>query len=96
MESGKVIAASSVIFMDERQPETDFLRNTQLALENGFVKVDENMRANIDSVFACGAVCISGAACAGPKNWDEALNEGRILTDNLIKAMRGEPCQRSW
>ena len=96
LESGKVIAASSVIFMDERQPETDFLRNTPLALENGFVKVDENMRTNIDSVFACGAVCISGSACAGSKNWDEALNESRILTDTLIKAMRGEPCQRSW
>lgn len=35
-------------------PNTEFLKETDVLLDNGFIEVDTNMRTNIEHIFACG------------------------------------------
>lgn len=37
-------------------PNTEFLKETKILLENGYVIVDQNMKTNIDGIYACGDV----------------------------------------
>ena len=50
------LAVNGVFLFVGWQPNTKFLENTKINLDSGYIVTDENMRTNIDGVFACGDV----------------------------------------
>lgn len=87
LTSGKVIGISLAIFADNYLPSTDFLKDTDIKTENGYILVDDNMRTNMDNVFACGAVATKTQVLAKDKTWDEAAQEGAFAAQNLISSV---------
>ena len=58
VKTGSVInlAVNGVFLFVGWQPNTKFLENSKINLDSGYIVTDENMRTNIDGVFACGDV----------------------------------------
>ena len=56
LSNNKVIGASLVIFTSPRQPEFDFLKDTEIKTNRGIL-VDSQMRTNIPFVYAAGDIC---------------------------------------
>lgn len=50
------LSVSGVFLFVGWQPNTKFLENSRINLDNGYIVTDENMKTNIDGVFACGDV----------------------------------------
>ena len=50
------LAVSGVFLFVGWQPNTKFLEKSNIKLENGYIVTDENMKTNIDGIFACGDV----------------------------------------
>ena len=94
LQNGKAIGVCSVIFRDEFESNAGFLKNTDIKTSNGLISVDEQMRTNVDGVFACGSVCARVEGEQKNKNWDEVVNECISVADSIIKRM-GEKCQTS-
>lgn len=94
LSSGKIIAASVAVFTDQAGGNIDFLKDTDIAIENGLILVDELMSTNRKEVFSSGAVSFSRINPEKTKNWDDCLNEGMVLAEVLSKTMKGETCQR--
>lgn len=59
LTDGEVIEADTVVVSIGDMPETDFLPDT-VALENGFVKVDEDFRTSDPKIFAVGDIVKPG------------------------------------
>lgn len=77
LSNQKVIGASLIIFTEPRQPNIEFLRDTEIKTNKG-VLADDQMRTNIPFIFAVGDVSefpdrdkIFG--------WDNAQQEGQTL-----------------
>lgn len=58
VKTGSVInlAVNGVFLFVGWQPNTKFLENSKISLDSGYIVTDENMRTNMDGVFACGDV----------------------------------------
>ena len=58
VKTGTVInlAVNGVFLFVGWQPNTEFLKNSGINLENGYIVTNELMETNIDGVFACGDV----------------------------------------
>ena len=76
LSNGKVIGASLAIFLRERKAQTAFLKETDIATNQGYIIVNAGMRTAIDSVLACGSVCQVEGRAVSDKTWDEAAGEG--------------------
>ena len=50
------LAVSGVFLFVGWQPNTKFLEKSNIKLENGYIVTDENMKTNVDGIFACGDV----------------------------------------
>ncbi len=77
LKEGKVVGASVVVFATGFKSNIDFLKDTPVNIENDFIVVDEQMRTNIENIFACGAVC-------GNMNWDNVIRDSAIIAENII------------
>lgn len=71
----KVVGATLVIFSGASGPNTDFLKDTDIRLDQGIV-VDETMRTNIPFVWAAGDVCRQTEE-GGARGWGQAHASGR-------------------
>jgi len=78
LKEGKVIGASAVIFSTGFKSNIDFLKDTPVNIENDFIVVDEQMRTNVENIFACGAVC-------GNVNWDNVIRDSAIIAENIVR-----------
>jgi NAD(P)H-nitrite reductase large subunit len=77
LKEGKVIGVSAVIFVDGFESSIDFLKGIAINMENDFIVINEQMRTNIENIFACGAVC-------GRFSWDEAVRDSAIIAENIV------------
>ncbi|MEW6075426.1 MAG: NAD(P)/FAD-dependent oxidoreductase [Candidatus Omnitrophota bacterium] len=87
IKTGKIIGACAVIFADCTQGNTAFLKNSNIKMRKGLLSVDEALRTSLDSVYACGSVCIGEQEETRVKTWDEVIREGHALADSLHRAI---------
>ncbi|MFA6216584.1 MAG: NAD(P)/FAD-dependent oxidoreductase [Candidatus Omnitrophota bacterium] len=87
LSEGKIICASSVVFMDELKSNIDFLKNADIAIKDDFIEVDAGMRTCLQNVFACGTVCMRQDAARGVKTWEEVIAESKRVVESLIQAL---------
>ncbi len=68
-------------------PNTDFLKDSGITMDRGYIVTNEHMQTNIDHIYACGDACENKdfitqnrnvTALAGPAN-----RQGRIIADNI-------------
>lgn len=88
LKDGSEHGADIVISATGVRPDTNFLRNSEVLLnEKGYIKVDENLRTNITNIWAIGdAIEVNdyvtktktAIALAGPAN-----RQGRMVADNI-------------
>lgn len=52
--NGEEIKCDGLFIYIGLTPNTDYLKNLNINLENGYIVVDKNMRTNIDKIYACG------------------------------------------
>ncbi len=97
LSSGKAIEASLILFAGNYKPCTEFLKDSQIRAEDGYIIVDELMHTNLDNIFACGSVCCLEDKLGESKSWEESCNEGVIVAKNLIASLeRGSSlCQQT-
>jgi len=97
LSNGKAIGTSLVLFAGNYLPSTDFLKETELKTQAGYIIVDQNLRTNFENIFSCGSVCRNENNLTQQKTWDDAVNEGVLAATNIINLLeRGEaPCQRT-
>lgn len=97
LNNGKVIATDIALFVDGFVPATNFLKESGVKTEKGFIVVDECMRTSVENIFACGSVCggLAGTLQAGA--WDASVRQGVIAAEEVLKMIeRGKiPCQTS-
>ena len=79
----KVVGATLVIFSGASGPNTDFLKDTDIHLDDGIV-VDEAMRTHVPFVYAAGDVCRRGQE-GGARGWEAAYASGRKCGENLCR-----------
>jgi len=95
LKNGKVIGTSKVIFRQELKGNTDFLKNTPLETDADLLLVNNNMRTNIETIFACGAVCMPKEGADQPGGWDKITSESIVLSETLSRIIKEQPCQMS-
>jgi thioredoxin reductase len=76
LKEGKVVGASAVVFNAGFKSNVDFLKDTPVNIENDFIVINEQMRTNVENIFACGAVC-------GRLSWDEAVRDSLNIAENI-------------
>jgi NAD(P)H-nitrite reductase large subunit len=87
IDSGKVFAADLVLVTENLRPNVDFLKESNLTIEQG-ITVDKRLKTNIDAVSAAGDVVqfknqdwLKDAQGYG---WDECLKQGKTLASNIL------------
>lgn len=84
LSNGKAIGTSLVLFAGNYLPCTEFLKESGVKMLNGYICVDNTLRTNIENIFACGSVCINENIANKEKSWEEAENEGGLVTSALV------------
>jgi len=82
LASGKAIAVSAVLFIDNHKSNIEFLKGTQVAVKDDLVVVDSCMQTTVKDIFACGSIVHR-----------DSVVISIMLADNIIRQMRGEACQ---
>ena len=69
-------------------PATEFLAGSGIALEDGYVTVDEQLRASAPNVYAAGDVASFYDPVFGRRrqiqHWDNAVKQGRLAACNML------------
>jgi NAD(P)H-nitrite reductase large subunit len=96
LNSGKVIAVSVVVYTQPGLPAGDFLKDSGIALDQGFVTVDGQMRTNIEDIYACGSIALDKSGTRANKSWQSALEEGAAAAKQIIQVYEGRKtvCQQ--
>jgi len=81
---GKAIAISAVLFMDNYKSNIEFLKNTQVAVKDGLVIIDDYMQTTVKNIFACGSI-----------TGKDSVVVSMMLADNVIRQAQGEVCRIS-
>lgn len=84
LASGKAIAVSAVLFMDNYKSNIEFLKNAEVAVKNDLVVFDNCMQTTVKDIFACGSI-----------TGKDSVVLSMMLADNIIRQMKGETCQTS-
>jgi ferredoxin len=82
LESGEVIPADSVFISIGDAPDLDFLPE-EIAVERGFIKVDDNYQTSLPTVFAIGDVVRPGLLT-------DAIGAGRLTADTIDTVAAGK------
>lgn len=98
LNNGKIIGTSLVLFVGQRSPSTEFLKDSRVKTHNGCIIVDELMRTNLENIFACGSVCRIENLLEQEKSWVDAAREGVLAAQNLITLLGKEKisCQQNF
>lgn len=60
LSNGKALGVDLLIVVGNYIPYSDFLKNSGIEMDRGYVIVDSSMRTNIENIFSCGRVCKQG------------------------------------
>jgi NTE family protein len=86
--SGRRIPCDLVVISIGVAPSTQFLEGSGIALEEGYVAVDEMLRTNVPNVFAAGDVTKFYdpvfAQRRHVEHWDNAVRQGQLAGRNMI------------
>lgn len=85
LSNGKVVGTALVLFIGNRLPATDFLKESGIKMREHYVLVDDGMRTSLENVFACGSVCRKENSFTQGKSWEDAVNEGILAATNLFR-----------
>jgi NAD(P)H-nitrite reductase large subunit len=77
LKEGKIIGTSFAVTFGPRVASTDFLENAGIALENGFISIDEKYATNKERIFSCGSVTGKN------DSWEEAVKSASVLAEIL-------------
>lgn len=89
LSNGKVIGTTLVIFAGNYSPASEFLKETSIKTNDGYIIVDDSMRTNLENVFACGCVCKKDSILAKEKLIEDAVSEGVIAAESILKSFEG-------
>lgn len=97
LSNGKAIGVDLVLFTSGFSPCAEFLKDTEVGTENGYIIVDDTQCTNFKNIFACGSVCKKAGIQEREKPQEEKINEGIIAANQLIQLTeRGkELCQQT-
>ncbi|HGN8662210.1 TPA: FAD-dependent oxidoreductase [Pseudomonas aeruginosa] len=74
------------------EPATEFLRDTDIQLENGYVVVDDRLQTNTQNVYAAGDVAYFYdpvfARRRHIEHWDNAIKQGQLAARNMAGRRR--------
>ena len=86
--SGRHIQCDLAVISVGVAPETDFLRGSGIAMEDGLIVVDEQLRTSAAGVFAAGDVTRFYdpvfARHRHIEHWDNAMKHGRLAARNML------------
>ncbi|MDP8260538.1 MAG: NAD(P)/FAD-dependent oxidoreductase [Candidatus Gygaella obscura] len=74
LKSNKVMACSLLVYNGNFKSNINFLKGSPVELSDGVI-VDENMRTNLDFIFAAGDVVVIDET--RKRTWDNAIEQGR-------------------
>lgn len=83
LENGKALAASLIVFCGNFRPATDFLKDSGIELKDGYIVTGSDMRANQESVFACGSVNAREGNILQWKAWADSAQEGLLAAQSI-------------
>ncbi|HBO1345087.1 FAD-dependent oxidoreductase [Pseudomonas aeruginosa] len=90
--SGARIACDLVVVCVGVAPATQFLEGSGIALEDGFVVVDEQLQASAANVFAAGDVTSFFDPVFSRRrhveHWDNAIKQGQLAARNMLERRR--------
>jgi acetyl-CoA synthase len=84
LNNGKAIGTSLILFTDSSRPSTEFLKDSEITLDDGFIAVNDYLQTNFKDIFACGSVSKVAGSLVTEKTWDEAKEEGILAAKNII------------
>ncbi|MEK6727455.1 MAG: FAD-dependent oxidoreductase [Candidatus Omnitrophota bacterium] len=84
LNNGKAIGTPLILFAGNYAPCTEFLKDTNIKVHEGYIVVDSAGRTSVENIFACGSVCIDKSLAVKEKSWEEAENDGISAATNLI------------
>jgi NAD(P)H-nitrite reductase large subunit len=96
LNNGKVIGTSLVMFVGNYLPNTDFLKESGIKADEGYICVDEAMRTNIENIFACGSASKIENQPVKSKSWEDTVREGTLTGSTIITLLerRNTSCQK--
>lgn len=90
--SGARIGCDLVVMSAGVQPATQFLHASGIALEDGFVVVDDQLQASVPNVFAAGDVTSFFDPLFSRRrhveHWDNAIKQGQLAARNMLGRRR--------
>lgn len=95
LNNGKVIGVPVFIFMGNKKPSLDFVKDSAIEMVGQYVRVNDKMFTNMQDILSCGAVCSFDGSPGKEKTWEDSVNEGVLCANSLISALeRGKAlCQ---
>lgn len=87
LSNGKAIGTSLVLFAGIYSPCGEFLKDSGIKTGQNYILVNDGMQTNFENVFACGAIARNEKFLDKEKSWEDAVNEGALAADSLIKSM---------
>ncbi len=87
LDDGRRLACDFVVVGVGVRPDTDFLRDSGIALDDG-VRVDKYLQTNVPGVYAAGDVARFDDPVFGVtrriEHWDNAVRQGRLAARNML------------
>ncbi|MCX7927712.1 MAG: NAD(P)/FAD-dependent oxidoreductase [Candidatus Omnitrophica bacterium] len=83
LDNGKIIGVCWIGVMGQKQPATDFLEDTGMALVNNAVVVDKDMATSEPYIFACGSVCCQPNEEVKFKDWRTTTQQAERLVETI-------------
>jgi NTE family protein len=87
--SGQQLMCEMLVASIGMAPATGFLRGSGIALEDGLVVVDDQLRTNVPNIFAAGDVTIFQDPVFRRRrhieHWDNAIKQGKLAARNMLE-----------
>ncbi|RKY32955.1 MAG: CO dehydrogenase/CO-methylating acetyl-CoA synthase complex subunit beta [Candidatus Omnitrophota bacterium] len=87
LNNGKVIATPLILFIGNYFAATDFLKESGIVTDQGYICTDEAMRTNIENIFACGSVSKIKNQLIKCKSRGDAANEGAKAASTIVSLL---------
>ena len=84
LSNGKAIGVDLVLFVGNLIASTEFLKETDLQTEEGYVLVNDLFQTNFENIFSCGSVCRK-QGLAEAKSWEIVVSEGQLVANQFLR-----------
>lgn len=86
--SGRIMPCDLAVVAVGISPATDFLSGSGIALEEGYIVTDDQLRTSVPDVYAAGDVTSFYDPVFGRRrhiqHWDNAIKQGRLAAYNML------------